>query len=294
MNEVGNEIDQVKQSMSFFTHWFNQNKDMIIDYVVQLGIAIIILIAGIILARIVSKILNKIMEVRNLDITVSQFLSSMARYTIITFTIIAALGHIGIQTTSLIAVLGAAGLAIGLALQGSLSNFAAGVLLVMFRPFRAGEYVDLGGIEGTVRGIQIFSTKLHSTDGKVIVVPNGKVIANNIINYSRNPHRRLQIMVSVCYESDIDQVKRVLTAVIDADKRILHEKGVTVRLNEMAASSLNYVVRVWTKNADYAVVNFDLLENFKRALDKNNIKLPFPQLEVYMHNAVNSDNKILD
>lgn len=294
MNEAGHEIDQVKQTVSFFTQWFHQNEAMMIDYIIQFGIAIIILIAGIIVARIVSNILNKIMEVRNLDATISQFLSSMARYTIIIFTFIAALGHIGIQTTSLIAVLGAAGLAIGLALQGSLSNFAAGVLLVIFRPFRTGEYVDFGGVEGTIRGIQIFSTTLYSADGRIIVVPNGKVIANNIINYSRDPYRRLQIIVSVSYQSDIDQVKKVLTEVIDADKRILREKGVTVRLNEMAASSLNYIVRVWTKNADYAAVNFDLLENFKRALDKNNINIPFPQMDVYMHNPVNNNEKVLD
>jgi small conductance mechanosensitive channel len=182
-------------------------------------------------------------------------------------------------------------LAVGLALQGSLSNFAAGVLLVIFRPLRVGEYVDLGGVAGTVDQVQIFSTTLRTADNKTIVVPNGKIIAGNIINYSREPNRRVDIVVGVAYNADIDVVKKVLGDVIAADKRIMHAKGVTVRLNEMAPSSLNFVTRSWTTNAEYWNVYFDLMENFKRALDAHNIGIPFPQMDVHLYRTEDASAK---
>ena len=164
-----------------------------------------------------------------------------------------------------------------------LSNFAAGVLLVLFRPFRTGEFVDLGGVSGTVKDVQIFSTTMLTSDNKTIVVPNGKIIAGNIINYSREPNRRVDITVGVAYDADIDLVKKVLGDIVAADKRIMHDQGVTIRLNEMAASSLNFVVRAWTTNANYWPVYFDLMENFKRGLDANKIGIPFPQMDVHLY-----------
>jgi small conductance mechanosensitive channel len=184
-----------------------------------------------------------------------------------------------------IAVIGAAGLAVGLALQGSLSNFAAGVLLVMFRQFRVGEYVDLGGVAGTVTHVQIFSTTLLTADNKVIVVPNGKVIAGNIINTSREPTSRTDIIVSVSYDAEIALVKKVLGDIATADERIMQEKGVVVRLNEMGASTLDFVVRYWTANGDSQNVKWDLLEKFKEALDANNIGIPYPQMDVHLFRA---------
>ena len=163
-------------------NWLVRNQALLLHYAVNIVAAIFILIVGMIVARIVSGAVSRVLKVRGIDITVSDFLSAMVRYAIIAFTLIAVLGRIGVQTTSVIAVIGAAGLAVGLALQGSLSNFAAGVLLVIFRPFRAGEYVDLGGVAGTVTQVQIFSTTLRTPDNKIIVVPNGKIIAGNIIN----------------------------------------------------------------------------------------------------------------
>ncbi len=264
-------------------NWLVQNQDLLIQYAVNIVAAIVIFIIGSIIARVVSNALSRVMKLRGIDATVADFLSAMARYGILAFTFIAVLGRVGVQTTSVIAVLGAAGLAVGLALQGSLSNFAAGVLLVAFRPLRAGEYVDLGGVAGTVDQVQIFSTTLRTADNKTIVVPNGKIIAGNIINYSREPNRRVDIVVGVAYNADIDVVKKVLGDVIAADKRIMHAKGVTVRLNEMAPSSLNFVTRSWTTNAEYWNVYFDLMENFKRALDANNIGIPFPQMDVHLY-----------
>ncbi|MFS7180711.1 small-conductance mechanosensitive channel MscS, partial [Serratia proteamaculans] len=216
-------------------NWLVQNQDLLIQYAVNIVAAIVIFIIGSIIARVVSNAVNRVMKMRGIDATVADFLSAMARYGILAFTFIAVLGRVGVQTTSVIAVLGAAGLAVGLALQGSLSNFAAGVLLVAFRPLRAGEYVDLGGVAGTVDQVQIFSTTLRTADNKTIVVPNGKIIAGNIINFSREPNRRVDIVVGVAYNADIDVVKKVLGDVIAADKRIMHAKGVTVRLNEIGA-----------------------------------------------------------
>lgn len=265
--------------------WILRNQDLLLSYAVNLVAAVVILIVGSLVARGISSTLTRLLKARGLDVTVVHFLAAMVRYGILAFTIIAALGRLGVQTTSVIAVLGAAGLAIGLALQGSLSNFAAGVLLVLFRPFRAGEVVDLGGVVGTVREVQIFSTTLATADNKIIVVPNGKIIAGNIINFSREPKRRVDITVGVAYDADIDVVKRVLGEVVAADTRILHDDGVTIRLNEMAASSLNFVVRVWSNNADYWAIYFDLMENFKRALDANNIGIPFPQMDVHLYRS---------
>ncbi|HAV2275955.1 TPA: small-conductance mechanosensitive channel MscS [Serratia marcescens] len=265
--------------------WLVKNQDLLIQYAVNIVAAIVILIIGSIVARVVGNALNRVMKLRGIDATVADFLSAIVRYGVLAFTFIAVLGRVGVQTTSVIAVLGAAGLAVGLALQGSLSNFAAGVLLVIFRPLRVGEYVDLGGVAGTVDQVQIFSTTLRTADNKTIVVPNGKIIAGNIINYSREPNRRVDIVVGVAYNADIDVVKKVLGDVIAADKRIMHAKGVTVRLNEMAPSSLNFVTRSWTTNAEYWNVYFDLMENFKRALDAHNIGIPFPQMDVHLYRA---------
>ncbi|KFC88538.1 small-conductance mechanosensitive channel MscS [Hafnia alvei] len=266
-------------------NWLVKNQDLLIQYAVNIVAAIVIFIVGSIIAKIVSGTITRLMKARGVDLTVAHFLSALVRYGILAFTIIAALGRIGVQTASVIAVIGAAGLAVGLALQGSLSNFAAGVLLVLFRPFRTGEFVDLGGVSGTVKDVQIFSTTMLTSDNKTIVVPNGKIIAGNIINYSREPNRRVDITVGVAYDADIDLVKKVLGDIVAADKRIMHDQGVTIRLNEMAASSLNFVVRTWTINANYWPVYFDLMENFKRGLDANNIGIPFPQMDVHLYQA---------
>ncbi len=274
-----NVVDGINEAST----WLVDNQDLLIQYAVNLVAALLILTVGSIIAKVASRMLGRVMKLRGIDVTVADFLAAMARYSILAFTIVAVLGRLGVQTASVIAVIGAAGLAVGLALQGSLSNFAAGVLLVAFRPFKAGEYVDLGGVAGTVVQVQIFSTTLRTVDDKIIVVPNGKIIANNIINTSREPNRRTDMVIGVAYDADIDVVKKVLGDIIAADKRIMHDKGVTVRLNEMAASSLNFTVRVWTTNGDAMEVYWDLMENFKRALDANKIGIPYPQMDVHLH-----------
>ena len=255
--------------------WLVANQALLLSYAVNIVAALAIIIVGLIIARMISNAVNRLMISRKIDATVADFLSALVRYGIIAFTLIAALGRVGVQTASVIAVLGAAGLAVGLALQGSLSNLAAGVLLVMFRPFRAGEYVDLGGVAGTVLSVQIFSTTMRTADGKIIVIPNGKIIAGNIINFSREPARRNEFIIGVAYDSDIDQVKQILTDIIQSEDREM-----TVRLNELGASSINFVVRVWSNSGDLQNVYWDVLERIKREFDAAGISFPYPQMDV--------------
>ncbi|WP_350238628.1 small-conductance mechanosensitive channel MscS [Pectobacterium colocasium] len=276
-------MEELNTSLDQAGNWLVTHQNLFLQYAVNIVAALVILIVGLVIARIVSGTINKLMISRSIDSTVADFLSALVRYGIIAFTLIAVLSRVGVQTASVIAVLGAAGLAVGLALQGSLANFAAGVLLVIFRPFRTGEWVDLGGVSGSVTQVQIFSTTLRTSDGKIIVVPNGKIIAGNIINSSREPDRRTEIIVGVAYDADIDVVKKLLGDIVAGDERIQHDKGVTIRLNEMAASSLNFVVWVWTTNGNAQAVYWDLLESFKRVLDEHRIGIPYPQMDVHLH-----------
>ena len=264
-------------------NWLVRNQALIISYAVNIVAAIAIIIIGMIIARIISNAVNRLLRARHIDATVADFLSALVRYGVIAFTVIAALGRIGVQTASVIAVLGAAGLAVGLALQGSLSNLAAGVLLVTFRPFRTGEFVDLGGVMGTVLHVQIFSTTLRTADGKIVVVPNGKIISGNIVNFSREPVRRNEFIIGVAYEADVDEVIALLQQVVEADSRVLKDKGIQIGLNELAASSMNFVVRCWSNSGDLQNVYWDLLKNFKRALDGKGIGIPYPQMDVHLH-----------
>ncbi|EPW6258570.1 small-conductance mechanosensitive channel MscS [Escherichia coli] len=249
-----------------------RNQDMLPGYAANLVAAVVIIIIGGIAARMISGVLNNLMLGRNIDATVALFLSALIRHAIIAFTLIAALGRVGVQTASVIAVLGAAGLAVGLALQGSLSNLAAGILLVMFRPFRAGEYADLGGVAGTVQNVHIFSTTMRTL----------KIIAGEIVNFSREPERRNEFIISVSYDADIDCVKQVLTDIVMSEERVLKNREITVRLNEPGESSMNFVVRVWSRRDDLQSVYWDVLERIKREFDSEGISFPYPQMDIHL------------
>ncbi|CAO97858.1 small-conductance mechanosensitive channel MscS [Erwinia tasmaniensis] len=263
--------------------WLVRNQALLIGYVVNIVAAIVIMTVGMVAARFIAKTANRLLVARHIDPTVADFLSGLVRYGIIAFTLIAALGRVGVETASVIAALAAASLAFAMALQGSLGNLAAGVLLVTFRPFRAGEFVDLGGVSGTVLQVQIFSSTLRSTDGKIIVVPNGKIIGGNIINYSREPERRNEFIIGVAYDADIDRVFKVLREVVDAEPRVVQSRGVQIGVNELAGSSVNVIVRCWSKLDDMQNVYWDLMKNFKIALDANKIGIPYPQMDVHFH-----------
>lgn len=273
----------VVNDINHASNWLIRNQELLFGYILNLTSSIIIIIVGMFISKMISNGVNQVLITRNIDATIAGFLSALMRYIIITFTIIAALGRIGVQTTSVIAILGAAGMAIGLALQGSLSNFAAGVLLVTLRPLKTGEYVNLGSVSGTVLNIHIFYTTLRTLDGKIVVIPNNKIISNNIVNYSREPARRNEFIISVSYNSDIDLVIKTLRQVIEKEERVIKDKDIIIGLSELAPSSLNFIVRCWSKNHDLNPVYWDLMAKFKKELDKNNISLPYPQLDVHLY-----------
>lgn len=267
--------------------WMSGHSDAVIQFGWNIVAAIILLFIGKFISRVLSRGLEKLLLKRKVDITIVQFFTALVRYITLAFSVVAALGRLGIETSSIIAVIGAAGLAVGLALQSSLSNFAAGVMLVSLRPFRAGEVVQIGTMTGTVEKVHIFSTTLLTGDSKEVVIPNGKIIADNIINYSRHPFRRIDLVIGVGYQSRIADVKRVIAHIIEQDKRIDQNRGTTVRLGELGASSLNFYVRVWVRNAEYWNTYYDLLENIKEAMDANHIDLPYPQMDIRVENVTN-------
>lgn len=264
-------------------HWVINNESVIVQGIANLFGAIFLLFVGLFIARVTSSGFKKLLLSRHVDKTITQFCSALLRYAMVAFAAIAALGRIGVETSSIIAVIGAAGLAIGLALQGSLANFAAGVLLVTLRPIRAGEYASVGAVAGTIEEVHIFSTTLRTSDNKMVVVPNGKIIASEITNFSRQKERRVDITLGVAYNTSIEHLKNVIKTVIMLDPRIHHDKGHIIRLNEFAPSSLNFVVRVWTDNKHYWDVYYDLMENIKNALDANEIQMPYPQMDVHIN-----------
>lgn len=251
---------------------------VVISYLLHFIFAIIIFILGYFIAGFVSKQLRKILLNRDVEPTIIKFTSSSTRYTIMGFTLVAVLGELGVQTTSIVAIIGATGLAIGLALQGSLSNFAAGVLLILFRPFKVGELVIISNIQGNIDSIQIFSTTLITPTGETVTIPNSQVLSTNITNYSRLPNRRIDLVIGVDYSANIQDVYKILQNSIDKTDNILTNLNTTVRFNELGASSINFIISVWVANENYSHVRTKLLETIKVDLDSNDINIPFPTM----------------
>jgi small conductance mechanosensitive channel len=263
--------------------WLTNNSDLFIQYGVNIISAIIILFIGNIIVKAVANSVAKVLESKQMDKAVVQFIHGLVRYLLFVIVLIAALGRLGVQTASVVAVIGAAGLAIGLALQGSLSNFAAGVLIVAFRPFKSGDYVEVGGVAGSVEAIQIFQTVLKTPDNKMVVVPNSSVIGGPITNYSRHETRRVDMVIGVSYKSDLKKTKQVLRETLEKDPRILKDPDITIGVHTLADSSVNFVVRPWVKTSDYWPVYFDNMQAIKEALDANGIEIPFPQMDVHLN-----------
>ncbi|EGU34053.1 small-conductance mechanosensitive channel MscS [Vibrio scophthalmi] len=263
--------------------WLNSNSDLLIQYGVNIISAVLILFIGNIVAKMVANSVAKMLDKKKMDKAVVEFIHGIVRYTLFVIVLIAALSRIGVQTASVVAVIGAAGLAIGLALQGSLSNFAAGVLIVGFRPFKSGDYVEVGGVAGSVEAIQIFQTVLKTPDNKMVVVPNSGVIGSPITNYSRHDTRRVDLTIGVSYSSDLKLTKKVIQEALEKDERILKDHDITIGVVALADSSVNFVVRPWCKTADYWDVYFDSNQAIKEALDANGIEIPFPQMDVHLN-----------
>lgn len=253
-----------------------------VDFGIKFIAAIAIFYIGRLIARFVSKGIHKIMEAQKVDKILESFVTNLVYWALMTFVIIAAINQIGIQTTSLIAIMGAAGLAIGLALQGSLANFAAGVLIVMFRPYRVGDFVEAAGVSGSVVQVQILSTILKTVDNKQIVVPNAQIMSSIITNFSANETRRVDLVIGISYNDDIDKTRTIIQELINADNRILKDPACLVAVSELADSSVNIAVRPWVKTADYMSVKFGLTETIKKRFDKEGISFPFPQQDVHL------------
>ncbi len=257
--------------------------DALTSLIINITIAAAILFGGIWLSKQIKKYIVLIMERRNIDALLASFTSNIAYVALIAFVIIAALSKLGIQTTSFVAIIGAAGLAVGLALQGSLANFASGVMIIAFRPFKVGDFIEAGGVAGVVEGIQIFSTQMRTGDNKQIILPNSNITGSNITNYSAKDTRRVDMTFGIGYDDDIKKAKDVLTELIESDERILKDPAPLVALSELGDSSVNFVVRPWVNSADFWSVKFDFTEAVKLRFDQEGISIPYPQQDVHLH-----------
>lgn len=256
-----------------------------VGFGIKIIAAIAIFYVGRMVARLVTRGIRKLMTSQEVDKILESFVSNLIYWALMAFVIIAAISQIGVQTSSLIALIGAAGLAVGLALQGSLANFAAGVLIVMFRPYRVGDFVEAAGIAGSVVQVQILTTLLKTPDNKDIIVPNSQIMSGIITNYSANDTRRVDLVIGISYDDDIDQARDTIQKLVDADDRILKDPACVIAVSELADSSVNFVVRPWTRTTDYWPVRFDLTEAIKKRFDKENITIPYPQRDVHVHQA---------
>jgi small conductance mechanosensitive channel len=252
------------------------------DLGINLIAALAIFFIGRSIVGLLDKGVRKLMRLRSVDPILESFVASLIYWALMAFVIIAAITKIGIQTASLIAVLGAAGLAVGLALQGSLANFAAGVLIVMFRPYRVGDVIQAAGVSGSVVQVQLLTTILSSGDNKQIIVPNGQIMNSIITNYSANPTRRIDLVVGVSYDDDIDKVRSTVRELVDTDARIHKSPPCEIVVDELADSSVRFNIRPWVDNADYWAVRFDLMENLKKRFDEAGISIPYPQRDVHI------------
>ncbi len=257
-------------------------------YGMKVVAAIVILIIGRIIVGVLVGVVRRLLTRAEVDDTLTKFTVSLTKIGLMTFLILVILGALGIQTASFIAVLGAAGLAIGFALQGSLANFAAGVMLISFRPFRAGDYVEAGGIAGSVQSISIFHTEFKTPDNKKVVVPNGQITSGPITNYSAHENRRLDLVFGIGYDDDIKKAKDILVRILNEDSRVLKDPAPTVAVSELADSSVNFVCRPWVKTSDYWGAYFDITEKVKLTFGQEGVSIPFPQRDVHLYQ--NSEN----
>lgn len=257
-------------------------QELVAFYGIKILAAVVIFIVGRWVAKGLKKLIVRALVKSKVDDTLVSFLGHMTYIALLAFIIIAALNQLGIQTTSFIAVLGAAGLAIGLALQGSLANFAAGVLMIIFRPFKVGDYIEGAGVAGIVEEIQIFTTQLKTLDNKKIIVPNAKMTGDNIVNYSAKEIRRLDMVFGVSYHDDLDKVKKVLADIVAKEGRILQEPAPTIGVLEFTDSRVNFAFRPWVKTAEYWDLHFALTETIKKRFDQEKITIPFPQRDVHV------------
>jgi small conductance mechanosensitive channel len=266
-----------------FSKVLNTIYGLLTVYGLRVIAAIVIFILGRWVALGVAKLIKRIMLKSKVDETLVSFVRHLSYVALLAFVVIAALNQLGIQTASFIAVLGAAGLAIGLALQGSLGNFAAGVLMIIFKPFKVGDFIDGGGVAGTVEKIEIFTTQLKTPDNKTIIIPNAKITGDNITNFNVKGTRRVDFVFGISYGDDIDKARGIIKEIIDQDERVMKEPEPAIVVSELADSSVNLTVRAWTSAADYWSFYFDTIESVKKQFDAQGVSIPFPQRDVHIY-----------
>ena len=282
-NAIESAVMGVQQMLSSTPEWMKTAETMLTQFGFKLVAAILIFFVGRWIAKMVQTGLEKTMLKAKIDPVLVTFTVNMAFAALMVFVVLAALGQLGVQTTSFIAVLGAAGLAVGLALQGSLSNFASGVMMIIFRPFKIGDYVEGGGMSGTVRSIHIFTTTLTTPDNKRVIVPNSKMMGDSITNYSAEGTRRLDLTASIGYGDSIDKARVALLDLLANEPRVLKDPAPFVGVLALAESSVDLAVRPWVKSEDYWSVFFDLTEAIKKRLDAEGLSIPFPQRDVHLY-----------
>lgn len=269
--------------MDFLKSAILNHQAMILDYGIRVIVSLLIIWLGIKLSKLIAKWIGKLLQRKSIDAAISAFVQSLVRILLLIAVIIAGLSNLGIETTTFVTIIGAAGLAIALALQGSLSNFASGLLIAGFRPFKAGDYVEAAGVAGVVKEIQIFSTIMTTPDNKQVVVPNAQVTGSAITNYSTNPTRRIDLVIGVAYNADLKECERIFYSILDSHPLILKDPKFTIGVLELADSSINFAVRSWVKTEDFWTVKFELNQSIKQALDDAGIGIPFPQMDVHLH-----------
>ena len=257
----------------------------IVPWAIDIALALAIFVFGRLVAKLVVRFVRGLLKRADTDQILIGFVCSIANVLLLLVIVIAALDQLGVDTTSMVALVGAAGLAVGLALQGSLQNFAAGVMLVIFRPFDRGDYVEIVGTSGVVEEINIFSTRLRTGDNRTVIVPNGPIFSGTITNNSARKTRRIDMVFGIGYDDDIKQAKHIITSLLKADERILEDPAPLVAVAELAESSVNFAVRPWVASGDYSGVLYDLNENIKLSFDAAGISIPYPQLDVHTDRA---------
>ena len=258
---------------------------LIIPWSIKIAVALAIFVIGRWIAKWLTGVVRKLMAKSDMDDMLIQFLGNIVYTILLLVVVMAALDHIGIQTTSLLAVFGAAGLAIGLALKDSLGNFSSGVMLILFRPFKVGDFIEAGGESGVVEEVRMFATILRTGDNREVIIPNSQIYGGTIVNYSANETRRIDLVFGIGYDNDIAKAKQTLDSVMQQDERILSYPAPAVAVGELANSNVNFNVRPWVKSTDYWPVRADMLEKVKLAFDANGISIPYPQQDVYMRNV---------
>lgn len=255
---------------------------MVTEYMVNIVLALVIFFVGKIVAKwLTTFVLKSLNKTGQIDETLSGFLQSVIYGLLLVVVVLAALGQLGVETTSFIAILGAVGLAVGLAFQSTLSNISAGVMIIIFKPIKVGEFVEAGGASGVVEEINIFNTMMKTGDNKIIIIANSNIIGGNIVNYSRKETRRVDITFGIGYDDDLKLAKSILEEILNNDERILKDPAPFVAVSELADSSVNFVTRSWVNSADYWGVYFDTLEKVKVTFDEKGISIPYPQMDVH-------------